>query len=116
MGKRWEHSYAAAPMPTRAPFISGECGHVTAAFTRDVYQHVYPEIAAEAAETVASIVPRNAKTMHHAERDAYTLRPPTGKTDTYKGWYICVIADQSWWGGRDSNPRPTGYESVALTG
>ena len=65
--------------------VSGECGHATAAFTRDVYQHVYPEIAAEAAETVASIVPRNTKTVHRAERDAPTLRPPADKTDTHKG-------------------------------
>ena len=60
--------------------VSGECGHATAAFTRDVYQHVYPESAAEA---VASIVPRSAKTVH-TEHDVPTLCLPTGKTDPTK--------------------------------
>ena len=42
-------------------------------------------LGADAAPTIASIVPRNARTVHHAERDVPTLRPPAEKTDTHKG-------------------------------
>ena len=37
-------------------------GHSTSAFTRDVYTSVVPEIASAAAEAVAAIVPRRART------------------------------------------------------
>ncbi|GGS97493.1 site-specific integrase [Planobispora rosea] len=40
--------------------VKEECGHATAAFTRDFYQHVFPEVAKAAAEAVAAIVPRSA--------------------------------------------------------
>jgi integrase len=37
-------------------------GHSTSSFTRDVYTSVVPEIASAAAEAVAAIVPRGART------------------------------------------------------
>ncbi len=42
--------------------VSEMLGHSTSAFTRDVYTSVVPEIATAAAEAVAAIVPRRART------------------------------------------------------
>ena len=44
-------------------------GHATSSFTRDVYTSVVPEIATAAAEAVAAIVPRRARTGRRDEPD-----------------------------------------------
>ncbi|GAA4921926.1 integrase-like protein [Stackebrandtia albiflava] len=95
--------------------VKEECGHATAAFTRDTYQHVYPELARHAANQTASIVPRNAKTPKRMHEHVPTTCSPTDKTDTNPDPVMSVTAGQTWWGGWGSNPRPTGYESAALT-
>lgn len=66
--------------------VSGECGHATTAFTRDVYQHVFPELARAAADATASIVPRNGKTHNPMRACAHrrTKRTPQWGSSSMK--------------------------------
>ena len=100
---------------TDITIVKEECGHATAAFTRDTYQHVYPELARAAANKTASIVPRGNVKQNYAKTSVHTMCTPADKTDSNPEPVIGGTPGQPWWGGPGSNRRPTGYESVALT-
>ncbi|MFD0555688.1 tyrosine-type recombinase/integrase [Stackebrandtia endophytica] len=97
---------------TDITIVKEECGHATAAFTRDTYQHVYPELARAAANKTASIVPRGNIKQNYMHAHAYTMRTPEDKTDNNPEPVIGETPGQPWWGGPGSNRRPTGYESL----
>lgn len=95
--------------------VSADCGHATTAFTRDVHQHVLPELACAAAEATADIVPRNGRFRNTVRQDAHTTPSSADETDQTDRVFVNEIPGQGWWGESGSNRRPAGYESAALT-
>jgi len=86
--------------------ISDRLGHSTIGITADTYVHVLPATAQESAERRAALVPRALcpPRAHKASEDLSTAADGD-RTRRSNGW-----------GGWGSNPRPTDYESAALTG
>jgi len=86
--------------------ISDRLGHSTIGITADTYTHVLPAVAQESAERRAALVPRALcpPRAHGASEDLSTAADGD-RTRRSNGW-----------GGWGSNPRPTDYESAALTG
>ncbi len=86
--------------------ISDRLGHSTIGITADIYAHVLPATARESAERRAASVPR-------------ALCPPRAheaSEDLATGAAGDRTRRSNEWGGWGSNPRPTDYESAALTG
>jgi len=77
-------------------------GHSQISLTLGTYSHVVPELATEAAERVGAAL--------------WGTETKTETTETGKDVHPDVSAGQTQWGGWGSNPRPTDYESAALTG
>ena len=89
--------------------VSETLGHSTLGLTADTYTSVYTEVAAEAAERTAALVPRAhtgtaARTLHAHPADE-------GLTDLSAGPLPAGTA----WGRSDLNRRLADYESAALT-
>ena len=86
--------------------ISDRLGHSTIGITADTYVHVLPAVAQESAERRAALVPRAlCPPRAHGASEGTSAKRSDGQTR----W-----SDE--WGGWGSNPRPTDYESAALTG
>ena len=94
--------------------ISAMLRHSSIKITADTYTSVLPEVAREAAEAAARIVPRQTvpddadgavSTSLAPDQKSVTPRLPEGQKRR-----------SGTWGGWDSNPGPADYESAALTG
>jgi len=89
--------------------VSETLGHSTLGLTADTYTSVYTEVAAEAAERAAALVPRAAGGTGVVTPHAHSFGGESAGEDLEPS-----PAETSWgrWG---SNPRLTDYESAALT-
>jgi integrase len=93
--------------------VSEQLGHSSIKITSDIYSSVTAEVAHDAAERTAAIVPRKIKASNSS---VPTSCPRSDKSDGATGGVTHVSAGHSGWGGWGSNPGPTDYESAALTG
>ncbi len=86
--------------------VSKRLGHSQLSLTSDLYQHLLPETDRQAAEAVEELIPRSRR---------YGNVRASGPMATVTPLRSDESAGQTW-GGRGLNPRPTDYESAALTG
>jgi len=84
-------------------------GHASTAVTEAIYVSVFADVEREAADAAAALVPR-------AQRPVPTLCPPETMDPAERAAFAGIVAGQEGWGRWGLNPRPTDYESAALTG
>jgi hypothetical protein len=86
--------------------VSKRVGHSQVSLTMDLYSHLLPETDRLAAEATETMIPRN-------PRDGFVTASapevPSGEVLSDE------TAGQTRWARWGLNPRPTDYESAALT-
>ncbi len=85
-------------------------GHSQISITADTYTSLFEDAEREAAEAAAALVPRAVR--GRGVPNVFPQAPSDGSDETPEN----AKPQVRWWGGRDSNPGPTDYESAALTG
>jgi hypothetical protein len=86
---------------------SAELGHSSIKITSDIYSSVTAEVAHDAAERTAAIVPRRARAV---DSGVPTLCPAENKSGGVTKDQSSIAAGQTVWGGSGLNPGPTDYE------
>ncbi len=106
--------------------VSKRLRHSTVTITTDLYSHLLGGVGRDAAERAASLVPRRRSEQVQPgglssqvvpAKGLSSARPmaqQTRKRRSRRCDRFCTCGLR--WGGWDSNPRPTDYESAALTG
>jgi integrase len=108
------HSYASAALAAGIPakVVSERLGHATIAITVDTYSHVLPGLDAEAAGTVARLIPgdRDQEPARPVDKALTTDRPTPSRREEVKreapGQRVCERGDSNPHGlpHRDLNP------------